>query len=104
MKSLQRILGFDSGRPRCKRSIGEVFQGAGTDRRDGRHVALQPGAKAMKSCASWPDRKKAQVWFYESGSRYHADDSGAKIAASANAVINNDYRRKIAIKTLARKR
>ncbi|HEY7288607.1 MAG TPA: recombinase family protein [Vicinamibacterales bacterium] len=45
--------------------------------------------------------RKAQVWFYESGSRYQADDSGAKIAAFANAVINNDYPRKIAIKTLA---
>ncbi len=45
--------------------------------------------------------RRAQVWFYESGSRFQADDSGAKIAAFANAVINNDYPRKIAVKTLA---
>ena len=46
--------------------------------------------------------KKAQdIWFYENGQRYQADDSGAKIAAFANAVINNDYPRKIAVKTLA---
>jgi DNA invertase Pin-like site-specific DNA recombinase len=43
--------------------------------------------------------RKADVWFYESGSRFQAADSGSKIATFANAVINNDYARKIAIKT-----
>jgi site-specific DNA recombinase len=45
--------------------------------------------------------RKADVWFYESGSRFQAGDSGAKIATFANAVINNDYARKIATKTHA---
>ena len=45
--------------------------------------------------------KKAEVWFYENGQRYRAKDSGEKIAAYANAVINNDYPRTIAVKTLA---
>ena len=45
--------------------------------------------------------RKAEVGFYESGSRFQAGDSGQKIASYANAVINNDYARKIAVKTHA---
>jgi hypothetical protein len=48
---------------------------------------------------SWP--RKAEFWFYESGARFQATDSGSKIATFANAVINNDYARKIAVKTHA---
>lgn len=60
-------------------------------RRDGAEVVLE-----LKRIA-----QEADVWFYESGTRYAFGDIGTNIANYAIAESNADYRRKVRTKTLA---